>query len=139
MELLLNLVWASISLSLVVCWFRSARSSRAKLEWGLVIALALLIVLLFPAISMTDDLVAMNAPAELEHMLRRSEAPLTHTTSVSWLDAVTAILVMCIISSASPGIYFSRIYLRAFATALRTAFVRTLGVRPPPAPALLAV
>jgi hypothetical protein len=104
-----------------------------------VIALALLIVLLFPAISMTDDLVAMNTPTEVEHMLRRSEAPLTHTTSVSWLDAVTAILVMCFISGASPSVYFSRIYLRAFATALRTAFVRTLGVRPPPAPALLAV
>ncbi len=139
MEIFLNLVWAVVSLLLVVCWLRSDAPERKKIEWSVVVALVLLIVLLFPAISMTDDLVAMNAPAEVEHMLRRNEAPLSHTTSVIWLIAIAAIMVLGVLSAAPRSAYFSCVGPCAFVAALRAAFVRTLGVRPPPAPAFLAV
>jgi len=34
-------------------------------------ALAVLIVILFPVVSLTDDLLACTAPAEIEHLVRR--------------------------------------------------------------------
>jgi hypothetical protein len=127
-------VWLSVSLLLVGWWVRAARRGHAKMEWSALVALALLLVLLFPVISMTDDLVAMTAPAETEHMLRRGETLLAHVASVGVLDAV-ALAAMLFISIAFFGASFSRIRPRTFIVTLLAGFVRTCGVRPPPATA----
>ena len=59
-ELFLNLAWLSVSVLLITWWADSIVRGRTKAGWSAAIALGLLLLLLFPVISMTDDLVAMN-------------------------------------------------------------------------------
>ncbi|HYK38334.1 hypothetical protein [Alloacidobacterium sp.] len=76
MELLLNLVWLVLSLSLAALWIRGSRravASSGQVDWRVqLLALAMLIVILLPVISMTDDVQAMSA-AEIEHVTRRAD------------------------------------------------------------------
>ncbi len=115
---------------------RSERHGRKKIEWSTVIALILLLVLLFPVISMTDDLIAINMASEVEHTMRRYEAPPSQTTSVV-LDAIV-LMAMVMIGIAFSGTRFTRVRPRAFAAKLLAGFVRASGVRPPPATPLAA-
>lgn len=70
MELALNLAWCLLTLAMVCAWLRQDAhpplSRRVQL-----IALGLLLVILLPAISMTDDLMAAQNPAEIDCCLRR--------------------------------------------------------------------
>jgi glucan phosphoethanolaminetransferase (alkaline phosphatase superfamily) len=136
-ELFLNLAWLSVSLLLVTTWMRSERQSPRKFAWSTVIALLLLLVLLFPVISMTDDLVAINLASEIEHTMRRYEAPPSQTTSIALLDAIV-LLAMVMIGIAFSGTCFTRVRPPAFAAKLLAGFVRASGVRPPPSAASLA-
>jgi hypothetical protein len=74
-ELLFNLLWACLSIGLIGLWLRSRRhwqdyafrpSSHMQIA-----ALAVLIIILFPVVSLTDDLLACTTPAEVEHLVRR--------------------------------------------------------------------
>ena len=69
MELLLNLAWLLVAVSMSLIWLRVAPRKPAERRMQLV-ALAVLILVLLPAISMTDDLAAQN-PAETDSYLRR--------------------------------------------------------------------
>ena len=91
MELFFNLMWLATSLLLVAGWIWSIHKGYIEFEWTTFIALALLIVILFPVISMTDDMVVMRAPAEVEHMLRSSERPLAPVAILGFLSAFAAI------------------------------------------------
>lgn len=135
-ELFLNLVWMAVSISLVAGWIWSIRKGHIEFEWVTLIAIVLLIVILFPAISMTDDLVAMNMPAEVEHVMRRSEAPLTPVAVLGLLGAFAAMMLV-LISMAAPRFY-SQTRTRVFAATLLAGFIRAFGVRPPPAAILAA-
>jgi hypothetical protein len=70
MELVLNLAWAVLAALMVLLWLRFAPrtgvSRRAQL-----VALALLLVILFPVISVSDDLQALHNPAEVDSSVRR--------------------------------------------------------------------
>jgi hypothetical protein len=128
-ELFFNLVWLSVSVVLFTWWMRSIVDDRANLNWSPVIALGLLLVLLFPVISMTDDLVAMSTPVEVEHMLRRSEAPLMHVSSVDLMHSV-ALVSLTILAVVAPR--FADVEPHPVSAALLAGFVRAVGVRPPP-------
>ncbi len=74
MELSLNLGWAFVAVWMLCAWVRmaprSGRDCRAQF-----IALAVVILILLPAISMTDDLIAAQNPAESDssvYSLRRA-------------------------------------------------------------------
>ena len=85
MELLLNLAGALVALALVCLWLRiaPARENGAKRSTQLV-ALALLILILFPVISVTDDLIAAQNPAETDSVQRRGhEVSSLHAASLS--------------------------------------------------------
>jgi len=74
MELLLNLTWLLLALPAYWLWQRSS-STRAQGKLGSVqclLALACLLVLLFPVISATDDLHAMRAEMEESSPGKRS-------------------------------------------------------------------
>ena len=135
MELFLNLVWLSVSLLLAIVWMRSGSQGRKKLEWSTVIALLLLLLLLFPVISITDDLAAINTASEVEHTMRRHEAPPSQT--VALLDVVV-LMALAMIGIAFSGTRFTRVRPRAFAAKLLAGFVRASGVRPPPSVVSLA-
>jgi len=70
MELTLNLGWALVALGMTCVWLRmaprAARERRAQF-----VALAVVILILLPAISMTDDLMAAQNPAEVDSCVRR--------------------------------------------------------------------
>ena len=80
MELLLNLLWlaASVSLGVALLRSRSRRSVASKdcihshsAAW---VSYLILVAMLLPVISMTDDLQAMVTPADGEQIVRRMEA-----------------------------------------------------------------
>lgn len=72
MELVLNLGWGLLALLLFRQWLHytpHARSGR-RVQF---VSLAMLVLFLFPVISVTDDLQAVHNPAEIERSLRRDE------------------------------------------------------------------
>jgi hypothetical protein len=70
MELLLNLAWVVLAAGMVCLWLRYAPRNGADRRMQMV-SLAVLIFVLLPAISMTDDLLAAQNPAEVDSSLRR--------------------------------------------------------------------
>jgi hypothetical protein len=78
MEFTLNLAWFLLAIAMVYVWLRQEprRQRRpapreAFTRRAQMIALGLLLVILLPAISMTDDLLAAQNPAEVDCSLRR--------------------------------------------------------------------
>jgi hypothetical protein len=81
MELVLNLAWALSAVVIIGFWLRFAPKFRDDWRTQLV-ALAVLILILFPVISVTDDLQAIQNPAETDSSLRRNETgPIQHAVS----------------------------------------------------------
>jgi hypothetical protein len=72
-ELFLNLAGALVAIGLIGLWIRvtPATGAGSKRTTQLV-ALALLILILFPVISVTDDLIAVQNPAETDSLQRRN-------------------------------------------------------------------
>ncbi len=70
MELFLNLAWAAVSVCMICLWLRLAPRTGPGRRIQFV-ALAMIILILLPAISMTDDLQAARNPAEIDTCLRR--------------------------------------------------------------------
>jgi hypothetical protein len=70
MELILNLGWVLLGALLFCLWLRfgSRTGTRRRTQF---VALAVLVMVLFPVISMTDDVFAVQNPAEADSCLRR--------------------------------------------------------------------
>ena len=135
-ELFLNIVWLSVSIFLVIFCSRSIRHGHTKLSWSAAVALCLLLVLLFPVISMTDDLQALTAPAEVEHAMRRHHDAPSMSIGDGVLDAI-ALLSLILIGVALPTLRSTRTRIKGYSADLLAGFIRAFGVRPPPAAALL--
>jgi hypothetical protein len=87
MELTLNLGWVLVAVWMVCAWLRVAPHA-AKERRAQVVALAVVILILLPAISMTDDLMAAQNPAEIDTCVRRDHG----ATSPHSIVPVTAAL-----------------------------------------------
>src|ERR1035437_9217781 len=70
MELILNLAGLLVAAAMACLWLRWAPRKGFDRRTQLV-ALALLILILFPVISVTDDLLAAQNPAETDYLVRR--------------------------------------------------------------------
>jgi hypothetical protein len=70
MELILNLVWVLLAFSMIGLWLRFAPrgSTGGRVNFT---ALTVLVLILLPAISITDDLLAAQNPAEVDCCVRR--------------------------------------------------------------------
>ena len=68
MELVLNIVWFALCVALMALWLRHARRkhhcSCATNRGMQLVALAIILLLLFPVISVSDDLLMAQNPAE---------------------------------------------------------------------------
>lgn len=73
MEVFLNSAWALLTLASVCLWLRFDRREKSERRLPL-IALAMLMVMLFPVISVSDDLWAIQFPAEADSSVRRDHA-----------------------------------------------------------------
>ena len=134
-EQFLNLVWLLLSAVLVCSWLR--REPRPRRSWVPVVALFLLVLLLLPSISMTDDLMAISAPAELEHFLRHHDLwaahPATSGPSGAWsLLALLLALLPQLVTTA----WRRRVCREGHRVV--AGLVRCCALRPPPAVRLLA-
>jgi len=73
MELVLNFAWVLLAAFMLSLWLQLAPCAHGDRRMQLV-ALAVLLLILFPVISVTDDLQAMQNPAETDCCQRRSHA-----------------------------------------------------------------
>jgi hypothetical protein len=92
-ELALNLVWLLISAGLGLQLLAARRKSvpasgHSRPGWTLWTGYLVLVALLLPAISMSDDLLAMRAPAEGEQIVRRYDAPRPALTPIGHLHVL---------------------------------------------------
>jgi hypothetical protein len=74
MEITLNLAWAACSLALIWFWTQSTAASPVPRRMQ-ILALAMVVLLLLPVISLSDDLMAMQGPAETDSSMRRALHP----------------------------------------------------------------
>jgi len=87
MELFFNLAGTLVAVAMVCQWLRGAPREGVDRRTQ-VVALALLILILFPVISVTDDLLASQNPAEtdscqrLDHLVARA---LPAPSAAAWL------------------------------------------------------
>lgn len=127
MEFLFNLVWLLLSLTLVCKWLPGTlRDVRKKDGWKTqAIALLLIIIVLLPAVSITDDL--QSFANEGEHIVRRHEALLANT-----LDCL-AISVASVVILPSFALYSFRFPLAENGSKSELEGIqRIIGNRPPP-------
>jgi hypothetical protein len=107
-EILLNCLWLVLSLSLMTAWVirvrrvpaRRGRSSRTALLPSTrlqLTAMMVLILLLFPVISLTDDLAMCAATRDTEQTLRLDDLcsgahpqPAMLPSTLAWMETVTA-------------------------------------------------
>jgi len=127
MELTLNLVWALLAIAIVCLWLRFAPRAGAsgRTQWA---ALTVLILILFPVISVTDDLQAVQNPAEVDSCLRRDHTS-SHPHSI--FPAIAALplpalseLPFGFVNMAAPG--------HSPASVVDHPGLRTIHNRPPP-------
>lgn len=135
MELFFNLLWLALSCVLVGLWVLcrndwADESLRSSLRVQL-IALALLIVVLLPVVSLTDDLQACTMPAESEHLARRSDF---QTIADFTLHAVSLVIAGLLPFNAAPRPEtLARMSFPVEQETPCAGYLRILGMRPPPA------
>jgi hypothetical protein len=134
-EVFFNLVWVAVSVALFAVWLTALRQERKQSRLPAVgtqiVALAILVVILLPVISLTDDLQAVNTPAEAEHLFRRGDLEHAVDQSLHSLPVALGQLVSGLVLpptqqiaftvTADPPVWPMRGYSRAATT------------RPPPA------
>jgi hypothetical protein len=87
MEITLNLVWALLAVASVVLWVRTENRTGSHRRLP-VIALVMLIVILFPVISVSDDLWSIQNPAETDSASRRNELATSPHSIFPVIDAL---------------------------------------------------
>jgi hypothetical protein len=134
MELFFNLVWLALSATLVWGYLLFAHAGYRDAKWRAIVALALLMLVLLPAISMTDDLAAFSNPGETNHIIRRDGSLL----QVDWDVAAVAIVAMLLNIFALVTVRLSGDLFSLLSSVLLDGAMRSLGLRPPPVATLLA-
>lgn len=131
--MVLNLVWFTLSVFLVTGCIRSMRKRGFGLDLTTMVAVTLLVVLLFPAISMTDDLMSMKVPAELRDDIHRYEFSPLHPGQSAGVPLLAALSFVALALSALVflSILSARILFFAFASKLLAHCARALGIRGP--------
>ncbi len=70
MEIFLNLGWAALSIVMACAWLRIEDGTDRRRR---IVALAVLVAILLPAISISDDLLAMQNATETDTCVRRQQ------------------------------------------------------------------
>jgi hypothetical protein len=134
-EIFSNLFWLALSFLFLGFWLlhrrRSADESQRSSASVQFIALVLLIVILLPVVSLTDDLQACTMPAESEHLSRRSDFQTVADFTQPSISVVIAGLLSFDTTPKSQT--FAWLSLPAEHETPCAGYLRTLGTRPPPA------
>jgi hypothetical protein len=134
LEILLNLVWVTLSVAVSVFWLLrrvqfNGDEHAISLKTQLV-SLAVILLILLPVVSLTDDLQASIAPAEVEHACRRGDALPGHDAT---LQSQFAIVATWLIVLHAPNSFAVRSTSQA-AEVLhpQSGFAHPFQSRPPP-------
>ena len=129
MELILNLAWLLVAGALVHLWLEGG--GRNNTHWrAQLIAIFVLIAILFPVISMSDDLLAVQNTGEADNYLRRD-----HLVAPDGNPVQPALAIIAAVTFAG----FSLAFVRYAAASPRTSKlpqypdVTNIYNRPPPA------
>lgn len=130
MELALNLAWVLLAGCLFCLWLRYAQRTATEAVSGhrmQLVALAVLIIVLLPVISMTDDLLAAQNPAEAVSCVRRDHDD-------SWLLSIvpTAEPPVPILPSVLLSVAFIGLPINAAVPLVKPPALSTIQNRPPP-------
>jgi hypothetical protein len=134
-EILFNLMWLALSAGLIMGFWLTSRSRgngkspRATLCMQL-IALALLIAILLPVVSLTDDLRACAAPTESEHLSRRGDSLTTHDLSLHPVAFALTRFIACQAAPQPQCMKFSAPEQEQWKP--EDGHLTTAGIRPPP-------
>jgi hypothetical protein len=128
MEIILNLAWALSSAGLVWFWLRNSGTNPAPRR-AQFMALMMVVLLLLPVISLSDDLVAAQGPAETDCCVRRALD--SHDTHPSVVPAALALPEPFV--TALPASGLSQQAEQDYGLTLPTSYhSRSLDSRPPP-------
>jgi hypothetical protein len=127
MELLLNLAWVLVAIASLCLWFRFGRLAGCDRRASFV-ALAMLLVILFPVISVSDDLWSVQNPAETDSCQRRDHRDLCSHTSFPAI----AELPLPAVAELSFGFQRLSVSLRSFQTIPDNPALDPIQNRPPP-------
>jgi hypothetical protein len=128
MEILLNFAWAACSLALIWLWMRGTASNPAPRRVQL-LALVMVVVLLLPVISLSDDLMAMQGPAETDTSLRKAQHPADSHPSPASASFGLPETVMGMLNTAR---FSQNLPLNSRLTVPAAVQSRALDSRPPP-------
>lgn len=87
MELFLNLAWVCVAVASVCLWLRLGNGTVPERRRQL-IALSVLIAVLFPVISVSDDLLAIQSASEVDSCMRRNHLAPSNAHAISPITAV---------------------------------------------------
>lgn len=135
LELLFNLVWIAVAIYLWGSWLLSRRDGRKRSRLcafgAKAIPLAVLTVILLPAISITDDLHACQFPAEIKRSEFQSDRHIIPAAPPVQLHFAVALLAFWMTSQDSRSSYM--LQMEPPARLATCGHFRTLWCRPPPA------
>lgn len=128
MEILLNLVWVLVMAAALACW--SLANLRVNDHRGQrLLALVMVLLLLFPAISITDDLWAAHNPAEADAILRRYDEAVHQLGALH--HTLAPFLISGSISSYPVGVGYADLR-RQTLPVCDSPDIRRCIIRPPP-------
>ena len=129
MELFFNVAWLVVAGVLVTLWLRGDRRGNAERRAQL-IAMAVLIAILLPVISVSDDLQAIQNASEADNYLRRDHLVPSNPSPVQPMLAVVLPAM-----SAGLGFGFLRFIAPSLLSVLEPEHPEIAGIdnRPPPA------
>lgn len=137
MELLLNLIWLVAVVFIAAAAFSRARSGLGSSPrvWVLAVAVVCLCVVLFPAISMTDDLqqVILGSEESAQNLILSDMHNRIHTS----VEVVSLLLILLLLQAMFVRFDFFR---RAFvAKSPLDVFFASIISRPPPSVSFLSL
>jgi hypothetical protein len=131
METLFNLTWLAVAIIAAACWrFWPAATSTRQQRAMQAVALVVLVAVLFPVISLTDDFQSNNAWAETEGAARKAQQA-THKVIAPAVILFSALLAPELPARpAMANSVASTLQPRQFPSAFWTS---AAAIRPPPA------
>lgn len=132
-ESLFNLFWLALSSVLLVLWLQGQRQwsdeslhPSRRMQF---VAIAMLILILFPVISLSDDLQAYATSSETEHLARRGDL-IDHNNLLLLIPA--ALSMMLLLGLAYRRSRTTVLTVTRSITPDHTGYRRILGNLPPP-------
>jgi hypothetical protein len=128
MELFLNGVWVLVAMASILLWLKSARRTESR-QYLPVVALAMFVAILFPVISVSDDLWSLLNPAETDTCVRRNHLDdCVHAPLLSFALPTEAVGAM-----PNHGFEWISMQLRTAPRVVANPAARLIESRPPPA------